>query len=64
MIVTEHESRAIKRTTYNPETMVLVVTFTDGNGFDYNDVPPTVHTALIEAASVGAYFNKFIRNHY
>lgn len=64
MIVTNHDSRAVTRTTYNPETMTLLVTFSDGNGFRYNDVPPAVHAALIEAASVGAYFNKHIRNQY
>ena len=64
MIVTEHDSRAIARTTYNPETLTLTVDFTDGNGFSYSDVPHNVHKALIEAASVGAYFNRNIRNKY
>jgi hypothetical protein len=49
---------------YDTETAVLEVEFRSGDVYRYFAVPPSVHKALLEAESPGAYFNKHISDHY
>jgi hypothetical protein len=49
---------------YDAETAVLEVEFRSGDVYRYFAVPPSVHRALLEAESPGAYFNKNVSDHY
>ena len=42
----------------------LTVTFRDGRTHTYNGVPEEEYEKLVEAASIGGYFNSNIRNKY
>lgn len=57
-------SSVIAAVGYDPETAVLEVEFRSGDLYRYFAVPPSVHRALIEAESPGAYFNKHVSDHY
>ncbi len=49
---------------YDPETAELEIQFRSGDVYRYYAVPPSVHAALIEADSPGAYFNKHVSDKY
>jgi hypothetical protein len=49
---------------YDSETAELEVEFRSGDVYRYFAVPPSVHNALLEAESPGAYFNKHVSDHY
>jgi hypothetical protein len=57
-------SSVIATVGYDPETAVLEVEFRSGDLYRYFAVPPSVHTALLEADSPGAYFNRHISDRY
>ena len=57
-------SSVIASVGYDDETAVLEVEFRSGDRYRYFAVPPSVHRALLEADSPGAYFNKHISDHY
>jgi hypothetical protein len=57
-------SSVIAAVGYDRETAVLEVEFRSGDLYRYFAVPPSVHAALMEADSPGAYFNKNISDHY
>ena len=57
-------SSVIAAVGYDAETAVLEVEFRSGDVYRYFAVPPSVHRALIEADSPGAYFNKNVSDHY
>jgi len=57
-------SSVIATVGYDTETAVLEVEFRSGDVYRYFAVPPSVHKALIEAESPGAYFNKHISDRY
>ncbi len=59
----EH-SGAIAKVTYDRTTETLVVEFKRGPIYEYTGVPPLVHAAWRNAASVGNYHNQFIRDCY
>jgi hypothetical protein len=46
---------------YDAETQVLEVEFTSGQVYQYQDVPPEKHKALLKAESLGRYFGQNIR---
>lgn len=58
------DSSAIRAADYNERTLVLAITFTSGNTYDYYGVPKSVYLGLISAASAGQYFNAYIRDQY
>ena len=49
---------------YDPANLTLEVEFLNGGVYQYFDVPPHEHEALIEAPSHGKYFSENIRNTY
>jgi hypothetical protein len=57
-------STVIAAVGYDAQTAVLEVEFRSGDVYRYFAVPPSVHRALIEAESPGAYFNTHISDHY
>ncbi|MBW4033528.1 MAG: KTSC domain-containing protein [Acidobacteria bacterium] len=49
---------------YDEQTALLEVQFTSGDVYRYFAVPASVHRALLEADSPGAYFNRAISGRY
>lgn len=49
---------------YNEFKEILVVRFTSGKLYAYNDVPPRVHAGFMSAGSKGTYFGSNIKNKY
>jgi hypothetical protein len=46
---------------YDPRRHVLEVEFRQGRIYQYFDVPAAAHHDLLNAASIGAYFNRHIK---
>lgn len=49
---------------YSPEDRILRVQFKNGGAYDYQDVPPEMHRALMKAESIGGHFCKEIKNKF
>jgi hypothetical protein len=49
---------------YNPTTHMLEVEFRTGRVYHYFGVPKAEYEALLNAPSLGRYFNREIRNRY
>ncbi len=49
---------------YDAETETLEVEFRHGGVYQYFRVPPATHRSLLEAPSLGSYFNKHVRDSY
>lgn len=49
---------------YEQATMTLEVLFSDGNVYQYFDVPATVHQELMQAASIGKFMHANIKSSY
>jgi hypothetical protein len=58
------ESSAVRAIGYDAATRALYVEFHDGDTYVYAGVPPREHRALLDADSIGAYFNTRIRPAY
>lgn len=63
-VATAKDARTLGEATYNAETKVLTVSFSDGKTYEYADVPAETYEALQSAESRGEYFNKNIRGKY
>jgi KTSC domain len=61
---TQIESTAIKSRGYSPRTQRLEVEFTSGAIGHYDNVPPQVYTAFVEAESAGKFHNANLRGKY
>jgi hypothetical protein len=57
-------SSTAKALGYDKKTKILRVWFTTGNVYDYEDVPKTKFKNLLNASSIGEYFNKKIKGFY
>ena len=64
MMRTPVASSALASIGYDPRTLTLEVEFTNGSVHQYFDVPDTEQRNLLAAESIGAYFNRFIRDNY
>jgi hypothetical protein len=49
---------------YEADTQTLEVEFRDGAVYEYEGVPPGVHSEFMGAASQGAYLHRHIRDRY
>jgi hypothetical protein len=58
------ESSAIRSVGYERETALLEVEFTSDRVYRYFAVPHAVYEGLLNAESVGAFFNEFVRDRY
>jgi len=58
------ESSVLVSVGYDPQRRVLEVEFVSGARYQYLDVPAQVHLELLQAPSLGAFFNREIRDHY
>lgn len=62
MILSQNvKSSAIQKISYNTDSKILSVTFQQGATYDYPSVPELEFHNLINAESVGKYFNKYIK---
>jgi len=59
-----HESKMIESTEYDDETHILEVTFNNNDVYAYYNVPESEYDAMIEADSIGKFFNQYIKNDY
>ena len=58
------ESSAISAIGYDAATERLQIRFTDGEVYEYRDVPGLAYAALIQADSKGRHLNLAIRGRY
>lgn len=58
------DSEVIYAIGYDKETRVLEVVFKSELGYQYDQVPPEVYQALLQADSKGKYFVENIREAY
>ena len=49
---------------YDPNTETLEIEFRNGRIYQYDNVPTTIHDALMSAISHGEYFAANIRNNF
>jgi KTSC domain len=57
-------SSVIAGVAYDPRSHTLEVEFRTGRVYDYFGVPKSEYRALLNAPSLGSYFNRKIRNRY
>ena len=58
-----HESSMIQSSSYDTETLELIVTFVGGPSYTYNGVSNEDYTAFVESESTGRAFNEHIRKY-
>lgn len=49
---------------YDPDSRILEIEFRQGAVYQYSNVPASVHSGLMNAASHGTYFHDHIRDRY
>lgn len=54
-------SRSLRELGYDPDTQALEVQFHNGSLYRYEQVPPEVVQALLQADSLGRYFNQVFK---
>lgn len=57
-------SSVVKTVGYDPSTAMLELEFASGDVYRYFAIPPSLHRALLEAESPGAFFNQNISDKY
>ena len=57
----EVNSSAIKSIAYEKNEQILTVEFTSGGNYDYPNVPLSIVQGMLEADSIGRYFNQNIK---
>ena len=57
-------STSIASVGYDPAAKTLEVEFNGGRVYRYYGVPAALHSQLLEASSVGAYFNANVRGRF
>lgn len=62
MTLTPVSSSVIRAIGYRGST--LTIAFNNGRVYDYHGVPYGVYVTLISAASIGAFYNRYIRGRY
>lgn len=58
------ESTTLARVAYDDLRELLRLEFRSRAIYQYSDVPPAVHQALLQASSKGSYFNRVIRGQF
>jgi len=57
-------SSCIAAVGYDPFTQTLTLEFHSGRTNDYHNVPYSVYMELMNAPSIGAYYNRWIKGRY
>lgn len=58
---TTFESKALKRASYDDTSRTLTIEFSDRTIGEYQEVPPEIYAALLNARSKGQFLNAMIR---
>jgi hypothetical protein len=58
------QSSNIAAVGYVEQTETLVIEFLNGSSYEYGNVPLVVYNDLMNASSVGSYFNREIKDNY
>jgi hypothetical protein len=58
------DSSFIKNVAWDDDSESLLVKFNSGTTWVYFGVPENIYNSMIKATSVGAYFNKNVRDNY
>jgi glutamine amidotransferase-like uncharacterized protein len=56
------DSSFLKHVSWESKTKLLIVTFSSGSIWGYRNIPRKKYREFCESSSLGAYFNKNIRN--
>jgi KTSC domain len=64
MTTTAVESTTLRSICYDADRKLLQLEFHNGATYQYFHVPAEIHKGLLQAASKGAYFNRFIREKF
>lgn len=64
MFRTPIQSKALTSIGYDSAEQRLEIRFTDGDVYEYRDVPADVHRQFLAATSKGQYFNQTIRGRF
>ena len=64
LIRTPVPSRDIAIVGYDPENLILEITFRGGGVYQYAGVMESIYNNLMNAPSLGTYFNKNIKDSY
>lgn len=57
-------SSAINAVGYDPMTRRMKIKFTQGDTYDFCNVPEHIYNDLMRASSKGSYYNDHIRDRY
>jgi hypothetical protein len=57
-------SSLLRSVGYDPDQQLLEVELQDGKIYQYTDIPEQTYRGLMEADSLGRYFNYNIRGHH
>jgi len=57
-------SSNIRSVGYDGDAMVMKIEFVDGGVYHYYNVPASTHDGLMNVASKGSYFHRYIRDRY
>ncbi|WP_205513289.1 KTSC domain-containing protein [Longitalea arenae] len=57
-------SSVVAHIDYDPKSLILRITYTSGQVYDYLHVPASIYEAMKKSGSKGIYLNKFIKGHY
>ena len=58
------DSSFINHLRWDSKDQQMIVTFASGSVWSYKNVPQEIYLKLVEAPSIGAVFNKEVRNTY
>ncbi len=58
------QSSQIKSIGYEPHTQKMHVEFKGGGVYEYDSVPPDVHSGFLSATSKGAHFHSTIKGKF
>jgi hypothetical protein len=57
-----HQSSVLAATEFIPDAAILIVEFVSGERYQYSGVPLHLYQQLLQAHSLGTFFNACIRN--
>lgn len=63
-IINEIKSSNLKKSEYDTETKLMVVTFNNGLKYQYEEVPHQIYTKFRMSESQGKFFNSNILKNY
>jgi len=58
------KSANLSKVGYDEESELLLIVFNSGSIYEFQKVPKDLYESLMQAPSIGSFFNKTIRNRY